>query len=215
MNPTYPNSIKNLPKNVLLVAVSKTRTESEILELYKQGQRDFGENKVQEMVAKYQNLPKDIKWHFIGHLQVNKVKYIAPFVHLIHSIDSLKLAQEINKQAEKHNKIINGLLQIKVAEEESKFGLSFKEAQNLILETNQMKCLKIVGIMGMATNTSSENKIEQEFMELQNYFSDCKNKNDDFQILSMGMSGDYKIALKCGSNLIRIGSLLFGERNGL
>ncbi len=209
MNHFYKKLTQNFPLNITLVTVSKTRTNQEIMELYNLGQRDFGENKVQELVNKYQILPKDINWHMIGHLQVNKVKFIAPFVHLIHSIDSLKIAQEINKQAQKENRIINGLLQLKIAEEESKFGLSFIEAEKLMLEIEAMNHLKIVGIMGMATNTTIETKIEKEFLELNEYFNQLKANYSLIKILSMGMSSDYTIAIKCGSNLVRIGSLLF------
>ncbi|MFA9289798.1 MAG: YggS family pyridoxal phosphate-dependent enzyme [Solirubrobacteraceae bacterium] len=209
MNHFYKKLTQNFPLNITLVTVSKTRTNQEIMELYNLGQRDFGENKVQELVNKYQILPKDINWHMIGHLQVNKVKFIAPFVHLIHSIDSLKIAQEINKQAQKENRRINGLLQLKIAEEESKFGLSFIEAEKLMLEIEAMNHLKIVGIMGMATNTTIETKIEKEFLELNEYFNQLKANYSLIKILSMGMSSDYTIAIKCGSNLVRIGSLLF------
>lgn len=208
-----------LPSGVTLVAVSKTKPEDLITEAYEAGQRDFGENYVQEMCDKYEHLPKDIRWHFIGHLQSNKVKYISPFVHLIHGVDSLKLLQEINKQGLKQNRVINCLLQIYIAKEETKFGLSFEECEQLLGSESfaSLKNIVIRGFMGMASNTAEEEIIRKEFNSLKEFndkISDGKSI-DNFQpgIMSFGMSGDYKIALACGSNMIRIGSLIFGERN--
>lgn len=204
-------------KNVLLVAVSKTKPVEDILELYQLGQRDFGENYVQEMAEKYEQLPKDIRWHFIGHLQTNKVKYIASFVHLIHGVDSLKLLKEINKQAEKNNRLIDVLLQVYIAREETKFGLDEKEVAELFSsELDELRHVQINGFMGMASFTEDTEQIGKEFQYLKTLFdkqdqlpiANCK-----LQILSMGMSADYKIAIEKGSNLVRIGSLLFGERN--
>ncbi len=206
-------ALKNtLPKNVTLLAVSKTKSQEEILELYNLNQKEFGENKVQELIEKQENLPKDIKWHMIGHLQANKVKYIAPFIHLIHSIDSLKLVDEINKQAEKNNRVIEGLLQIKIADEETKYGLSWEEALEIYTYCKTLNHVKIVGIMGMATNTQDQSKIKQEFAQLNKYFNTIKNEDVAIEILSMGMSHDYVLAINEGSNLIRLGSLLFGNR---
>lgn len=204
----------SLPKQVTLVAVSKTKPMEAIMEAYRSGHRVFGENKVQEMTAKWEVLPKDIQWHMIGHLQRNKVKYIAPYVHLIHAVDSIKLLQEIDKQAEKNNRVIQCLLQIKIAEEESKFGLSETDALEL-LESKELKSLShvsIKGLMGMATFTDDHVQIAKEFQSLQQLFNRLKN-DYGFEYLSMGMSGDFEIALKFGSNMIRVGSALFGERN--
>jgi len=204
----------SLPKQVTLVAVSKTKPMEAIMEAYRSGHRVFGENKVQEMTAKWEVLPKDIQWHMIGHLQRNKVKYIAPYVHLIHAVDSIKLLQEIDKQAEKNNRVIQCLLQIKIAEEESKFGLSETDALEL-LESKELKSLShvsIKGLMGMATFTDDHVQIAREFQSLQQLFNRLKN-DYGFEYLSMGMSGDFEIALKFGSNMIRVGSALFGERN--
>jgi hypothetical protein len=205
---------ETLPKDVTLIAVSKTKPAEMILEAYNAGHRDFGENKVQEMVAKYEQLPKDIRWHQIGHLQTNKVKYIAPFVYLIHSVDSLKLLKEINKRAEQNNRIIQVLLQIYIAQEETKFGLSFEEAQMLLKseEVTEMQHIKIVGFMGMATNTVNQEQIKKEFCSLKSFYEKTKIEYPEFKYLSMGMSSDYKIALQCGSNMIRVGSAVFGER---
>lgn len=203
---------------VRLVAVSKTKPISDLQEAYEAGVRDFGENKVQEMCEKKPHLPQDIRWHLIGHLQTNKVKYIAPFVHLIHSVDSLKLLQEINKQAQKHNRIINCLLQIHIAQEETKFGLSYEEAENILQSSvlQELKNICIKGLMGMATFTDQTEQIRQEFRGLAEFFKHCQTKyssfNTDFQELSMGMSGDYPIAIAEGSTMIRVGSALFGER---
>ncbi len=206
------------PFHAQLIAVSKTKPAEDILEVYHAGQRLFGENKVQEMVSKHEALPKNIQWHLIGHLQTNKVKLIAPFVTLIHSVDSLKLLQEINKQAEKNNRIIDCLLQIFIANEETKFGLSDEELITLLSspEFSQLKNIHICGLMGMATNTDDENKIANEFSQLKNLFEEAKQKyfntEPSFKELSMGMSSDYKIALHHGATFIRVGSMIFGER---
>lgn len=211
--------LKNtIPAAVTLIAVTKTYSPEIILEAYNAGHKIFGENKVQELVDKYEALPKDIEWHLIGHLQTNKVKYIAPFVKLIHSVDSLKLLQEINKQALKNNRVIDCLLQIYIAKEETKFGLDFKEAENL-LASNEFKLLqnvKIVGLMGMATNTDNKEQISEEFRSLKLYFDSIRKSqilNPKSQILSMGMSSDYQIAIPEGSTMLRIGSAIFGQRN--
>jgi pyridoxal phosphate enzyme (YggS family) len=214
-------------KNVSLIAVSKTKSVEDILELYRLGQRDFGENYVQELVEKYQQLPKDICWHFIGHLQSNKVKLIAPFVHLIHSVDSEKLLREINKEAKKNNQIIDCLLEVYIAKEETKFGLNAEEVEELItriLNTNSInkepeKSLKnvcIKGLMGMASFTDNKEIVRKEFRFLKCLFdkySAVSLQHSIFSIVSMGMSADYKIAVEEGSNMVRIGSLLFGKRN--
>lgn len=200
-----------IPFNVVMVAVSKTKSNEMVMEAYKAGQRDFGENYVQELVDKHEQLPKDIRWHFIGHLQSNKVKYIAPFVYLIHGVDSFGLLKEINKQAQKTNRIIDCLLQIFIAQEETKFGLDFKEAQE-ILSSDEFKTLKnisIKGFMAMASNTDNQEQIKTEFAALKKFSL----KFPDYKILSFGMSSDYKIAIEQGSTMIRIGSSIFGERN--
>ncbi|MDQ6888663.1 MAG: YggS family pyridoxal phosphate-dependent enzyme [Bacteroidota bacterium] len=206
-------------KKVTLVAVSKTKSVEEILELYHLGQRDFGENYVQELNEKYQSLPKNIRWHFIGHLQSNKVKFIAPFVSLIHSVDSLKLLKEINKEAKKNNRIIDCLLQVHIAKEETKFGLDEKELNELAgmdhADLSTYRNIKICGLMGMASFTDDLVKVRDEFKFLRSLFDKYSNagkENFDFKILSMGMSADYAIAIAEGSNMVRIGSLLFGER---
>ncbi len=206
------------PFNCQLIAVSKTYTSEIVKQAYDAGQIHFGENKVQEMVQKQEQLPKEINWHLIGHLQTNKVKYIAPFVHLIHAVDSLKLLAEINKEAKKCNRIIACLLQIYIAQEETKFGLSFAEAQQL-LESDALKTfenISIAGFMGMATNTSNVAQIKSEFESLQLFATRMKEKiqlpNVALRHLSMGMSGDYKIALAAGSTMVRIGSAIFGSR---
>ena len=209
---------KTIPSNVKLVAVSKTKPIEAILEAYKAGQRVFGENKIQEMVEKYDQLPKDIEWHMIGHLQRNKVKYMAHFVHLIHGVDSFKTLKEINKQAKKHNRVINCLLQIKIAKEETKFGMDSDEASSILNseEYKELENICITGFMGMASFTSDIGIVREEFKTLKNY-SDILNVNNskNFQpsTLSMGMSGDYQIAIEEGSNMVRIGSSIFGERN--
>ncbi len=207
------------PFRAKLIAVSKTKPVEDILQLYNSGQRIFGENKVQELVSKQEELPKDIQWHLIGHLQTNKVKYIASFVRMIHSVDSLKLLQEINKQAEKNNRTIDCLLQIFIAQEETKFGLSIEEMHQL-LRSNEyaaLKNIRICGFMAMATNTADETKIAQEFSFIKELFLHVKEKyftgSESFKELSIGMSSDYKIALKNGATFIRVGSILFGDRN--
>ena len=209
------NIKSTLPANVTLIAVSKTKPIALIQEAYNAGQRDFGENYIQELEDKHKQLPADIRWHAIGHLQSNKVKYIAPFVHLIHAVDSLKLLQEINKQAIKNNRVIDCLLQIYIAQEETKFGFSFDECENLFqsAELKQLQNIRIVGFMGMATNTDNEAQIRNEFRSLKNFFSKISQLNPTISILSMGMSSDYKIAMEEGSTMIRIGSSIFGERN--
>ncbi|GGD91564.1 YggS family pyridoxal phosphate-dependent enzyme [Planktosalinus lacus] len=208
------NITTSLPENVTLVAVSKTKSVEEILEAYNAGHRDFGENKVQEMTGKWEELPKDIIWHMIGHVQRNKVKYMAPFVHLIHGVDSLKLLKEINKQAKKNNRTINCLLQVYIAKENSKFGLDPEELTQL-LEADTFKTLenvRIIGLMGMATFTDNKEQINNEFKFLKTLYDQLKNKYG-LKELSMGMSSDYTIALQNGSTMVRIGSAIFGERN--
>ena len=209
----------NLTPEVTLVAVSKTKPNSAIEDAYATGQRIFGENKVQELVDKYETLPKDIEWHLIGHLQTNKVKYIAPFVSLIHAVDSLKLLKEINKQGLKNDRIISVLLQFHIAEEASKFGLYVDEAHEL-LKTDQfltMQNVEIKGVMGMATFTNDEQQVRNEFNSLNNIFHELKAKHfrysDSFKEISMGMSGDYQIAMEEGSTMVRVGSTIFGSRN--
>ena len=208
----------SLIENVTLIAVSKTKPASDIQTLYDAGQRAFGENKVQELVEKYEVLPKDIEWHLIGHLQSNKVKYIAPFVHLIHGVDSFKLLKEINKEGVKCKRIIPCLLQFHIAQEETKFGFSFEEAQEM-LESNEfveLQHVAIHGVMGMASFTEDENQIHEEFQTLHNYSQLIKSHyfkfNPEFKELSMGMSGDYKIAMDEGSTMVRVGSTIFGSR---
>lgn len=203
-----------LPENVTLVAVSKTKPVSDLMEAYNADQRIFGENKIQEMTEKWEQMPKDIQWHMIGHVQTNKVKFMAPFVSLIHGVDSLKLLAEINKQALKNNRIIDCLLQIYIAEEESKFGLDERELDELLSSEifRQMKNIRIVGLMGMATFTNNQSQIKKEFTHLKTVFDKFKIQNSEFTILSMGMSGDYQIAVECGSNMVRIGSSIFGGR---
>ncbi|MBG7612920.1 YggS family pyridoxal phosphate-dependent enzyme [Polaribacter sp. BAL334] len=209
------NFKKNIPENVTLVAVSKTKPIADLKEAYDAGQRIFGENKVQEMVDKYEALPKDIQWHMIGHLQSNKVKYMAPFVDLIHGVDSFSTLKEINKQAAKNNRIINCLLQASIADEETKFGLSFEEITAILAskEFAEMKHISIVGLMGMATFTNDTLKISSEFSSLKKLFDALKVSNPSLTILSMGMSGDYQIAIENGSTMIRVGSSIFGNRN--
>ncbi len=208
------NLKSELKPDVTLVAVSKTKPNEDLMEAYNAGQRDFGENKIQEMTDKYEALPKDIRWHMIGHVQRNKVKYMAKFVHLIHAVDSLKLFKEINKRAKNEDRVINVLLQLKIAEEDSKFGLS-KENLRSILEhskSDNFRHVNIIGLMGMATFTDDESQINREFSSLENMYFDLKDEYN-FTTLSMGMSGDYPIALKHNSNMIRVGSKIFGERN--
>ena len=223
----------SLPEQVTLVAVSKTKPISDLMEAYDAGQRIFGENKIQEMVEKWEAMPKDIQWHMIGHVQTNKVKYMAPFVSLIHGVDSLKLLEEINKQALKNNRVIDCLLQIHIAEEETKFGLDKEELSALLASQSfrEMKNIRIVGLMGMATFTDDQNQIKKEFTFLKSIFdelcrtdaihrvsstdktkSDAMNHVSTLQTLSMGMSGDYQLAIACGSTMVRIGSSIFGGR---
>lgn len=213
-------SLKNETRalKVSLLAVSKTKPVEDIMEAYEAGQRLFGENMVQELVDKYEKLPKDIHWHLIGHLQTNKVKYIAPFITMIESVDSLKLMQEINKHALKNNRVIDCLLQIYIADEETKFGLGFDEAIELLRsdEVTELKNVRIRGLMGIATNTDNEKQIKEEYYELKMFFDGIKQsffrKDNSFDTLSMGMSSDYKIAIEQGSNLVRLGSTIFGSR---
>lgn len=205
----------SLPKNVTLVAVSKTKTNEEILEAYEAGQRHFGENRIQEMTEKWDVLPKDISWHMIGHVQRNKVKYMAEYVSLVHGVDSLRLLKEINKQVKKHDRTIDCLLQIHIAEEDTKFGLSEQELEEMVSsETFQeMKNVRIRGLMGMATFTDDENQIRKEFKNLKSLYDKLQAKLDGIDTLSMGMSGDYQIAIEEGSTMVRIGSSIFGARN--
>jgi len=211
--------IQSLPAGVRLVAVSKTKPNSDIIEAYNVGQRIFGENKVQDLSKKYEELPKDIEWHFIGHPQTNKVKFIAPFVSLIHGVDSLKLLTVIDKEAQKNNRTIRVLLQFHIATESTKFGLSEEEAEEILnsSEFNELKNIEIAGVMGMATYTDDENQIRNEFRMLKSIFNTLKNKYfsnvNTFVEISMGMSDDYPIAIEEGSTLIRVGSKIFGERN--
>jgi PLP dependent protein len=217
----YNSIIQELEKKkVKLVAVSKTKPVSDILELYNLGQRDFGENYVQELAEKYSRLPQDIRWHFIGHLQSNKVKSIASFVHLIHGVDSFRLLKEINKQAQKNNRVIDCLLQVHIAQEETKFGFNEEELDELLhthsKELEELVNINVIGLMGMASFSDDMNKVRSEFAYLQNLFKKyalLPAPNFQLQTLSMGMSGDYKIAIEEGSTMVRIGSLLFGARN--
>ena len=217
MNDDLANNYKkitaDLPENVQLVAVSKTQPHEKIQELYNLGQRVFGENKVQELVDKFQVLPKDIEWHLIGHLQTNKVKYIAPFVDTIQSVDSAKILAEINKEAGKNNRIIKTLLQVKIAKEDSKFGLEIKECEELFQQylAGKFVNIEITGLMGMATFTDDKDQIKNEFGVLKDIF-DKLSQQKNLVMLSMGMSDDYEIAIKCGANSVRIGSALFGKR---
>jgi pyridoxal phosphate enzyme (YggS family) len=199
-----------LPEHVTLVAVSKTKPVSDLMEAYNAGQRIFGENKIQEMTEKWEQMPKDIQWHMIGHIQTNKVKFMAPYVSLIHGVDSLKLLEEINKQALKNNRIIDCLLQIHIAEEETKFGLNKDELTDLLVSESfkNFKNINIVGLMGMATFTENQIQIKKEFEHLKSIFDQLKN----LKTLSMGMSGDYQLAIECGSTMVRIGSSIFGGR---
>ena len=209
------NLCHSIDNPVKLVAVSKTKSNEQIMEAYKAGQKIFGENKVQELVSKYSSLPKDIEWHMVGHLQKNKVKYIANFIKLIHSVDNLKLLKEINRQAKKNNITINCLLQIKIASEETKFGLSIDQVKP-ILESEEFKSLKnisIIGLMGMASFTNNEEILKNEFNYLNDFYNNLRITYPNITVLSMGMSYDYKLAIKYGSNMVRIGSLIFGARN--
>jgi len=214
----YQNIKKSLPENVLLLAVSKTKPNEDILKLYNIGCRDFGENKVQEMTQKHQELPKDIRWHQIGHLQTNKIKYIIDFVYMIHSVDSLKLLQEINRQAEKHSRIVDCLLQVKVAQEDTKFGLSFQETENLFQENvfEKLKNIRLRGLMAMATNTDDVLEIQKEFLSVKNFYNLLRIKysvGEEFNQISMGMSEDYPIAIENSSTIVRLGSVIFGQRD--
>ena len=209
------NLYYSIGKSVKLVAVSKTKSNEEIMEAYEAGQKIFGENKVQELVSKYNSLPKDIEWHMVGHLQKNKVKYIASFIKLIHSVDNFKLLKEINRQAKKYNVTIDCLLQIKIASEETKFGLSIDQVKPM-LESEEFKILKnisIIGLMGMASFTNNEEILKNEFNYLNDFFDGLRVTYPNITVLSMGMSNDHKLAIQYGSNMVRVGSLIFGERN--
>lgn len=203
-----------LPDNVTLVAISKTKPVPELMEAYDAGQRIFGENKIQEMESKWQEMPKDVQWHMVGHVQRNKVKDMAPFVSLVHAVDRLKLLREINKEAKKNDRTINCLLQIKIAEEESKFGMDENEAVELLSSDDykKFKNVKVIGLMGMATFTDDKKQVSEEFGKLKKLFDSLK-EDHKLTVLSMGMSGDYPIALENGSNMVRVGSAIFGERN--
>jgi pyridoxal phosphate enzyme (YggS family) len=215
-----------LPQHVTLVAVSKTKPIADLMEAFTAGQRIFGENKIQEMTDKWEQMPKDIEWHMIGHVQSNKVKFMAEYVSLIHGVDSLKLLQEINKQAKKHNRVIDCLLQIHIAEEETKFGLDELELDEILTrvyeqceakqvqnDKSEFENIRIVGLMGMATFTENQIQIEKEFNHLKTIFDKLKTQNSELKTLSMGMSGDYQLAISCGSTMVRIGSSIFGNRN--
>jgi pyridoxal phosphate enzyme (YggS family) len=207
----------HLPENVTLVAVSKTKPVSDLMEAYNAGQRIFGENKIQEMTEKWEQMPKDIQWHMIGHVQTNKVKYMAEYVSLIHGVDSLKLLQEINKQGAKHNRVIDCLLQMYIAEEETKFGLDEKELEDILhfVQNEKLQNIKVVGLMGMATFTDNQTQIKKEFLNLKSTFDKINSLsivNYQLSIISMGMSGDYNLAIECGSTMVRIGSSIFGNR---
>ena len=201
-----------IPEGVSLVAVSKTKPEADLLEAYQAGQRIFGENKIQEMCQKWEQLPKDIQWHMIGHVQTNKVKYMAPFVDLVHGVDRLKLLKEIDKQAAKHQRTIRCLLQVHIAQESTKFGLSATELQEILAAKASFAHVELCGLMGMATFTDNTAQIEDEFKYLQSLFEEHRAQHPELQILSMGMSGDYALAIACGSTMIRVGSKIFGAR---
>ena len=205
----------SLPNEVTLVAVSKTKPVTTLMEAYDAGQRIFGENKIQEMVGKWEQMPKDIEWHMIGHVQTNKVKYMAPFVTMVHAVDSFKLLKEINKQAAKHDRVIQCLLQVKIAEEDSKFGMSANETESLLasLEESELNNVSIVGLMGMATFTDNHEQLSKEFSFLKSTFDTVRKKFNALSILSMGMSGDYPLAIEHGSTMVRVGSAIFGARN--
>lgn len=206
---------EELGDNITLVAISKTKPAGDIMQAYNEGQRIFGENKIQEMTEKWEELPKDIEWHMVGHVQRNKVKYMAPFVSLIHAVDSLKLLKEVNKEAGKNDRTINCLLQIKIAEEDTKFGIDEEKAREILKSEALARYdnVKITGLMGMATFTEDMEQVKKEFLKLKSLFDDLKQEHPNFRTLSMGMSGDYKVAVECGSNMVRIGSSIFGERN--
>ena len=203
---------KTINKKVNLIAVSKTKSKEKILEAFNAGQRIFGENRVQELKEKSKILPKEIEWHMIGHLQTNKVKYIAPFISLIHTVDSEKILIEIDKRAKQNNRVINCLLQFNISNEENKYGIDLKEGEKLLEKSLNYKNIQIVGVMGMASLTQNKKQIRKEFKNLKYLFNNFQNKNSNMKILSMGMSGDYKIAIEEGSNMIRIGSAIFGNR---
>jgi pyridoxal phosphate enzyme (YggS family) len=213
-------ALKNeLPTHVTLVAVSKTKPKEDILEAYNTGHRDFGENKVQDLTAKAEELPNDVNWHFIGHVQTNKIKYMAPFVYLVHGVDRVKVLKELNKQAAKNERVIDCLLQVHIAKEESKFGFDESELEK-VFKLNPAETypnVRIRGLMGMATFTENQEQIREEFRGLKNLFEELKSKfkpqTSNFELLSMGMSGDYKVAIEEGSNMVRIGTAIFGERN--
>lgn len=207
--------ISKIPESVKLIAISKTKSVDEILEAYNQGQRIFGENKIQEMTEKYNLLPKDIKWHMVGHVQRNKIKYMAPYVDLIHGIDSFKSLKIINKEGEKNNRIIKCLLQLKISSESTKFGLEIDEIEEIInsKDYKELTHTKICGIMAMASFTEDKNIIKDEFICANKLYNQIKGNDDNFEILSMGMSNDYELAIECGSNMVRIGSSIFGSRN--
>ena len=204
-----------LPENVKLVAISKTKPNEDLMEAYNAGQRILGENKIQEMTDKWEELPKDIEWHMVGHVQRNKVKYMAPYVSLIHAVDSLKLLKEINKRARQNERTIDCLLQIKIAKEDSKFGIDSEEAKEILVSEaySKMEHVNIIGLMGMATFTDDEDQVRSEFKYLKSVFDKFQEQFPDLKELSMGMSGDYKVAVDCGSTMVRIGSSIFGERN--
>ena len=202
---------RNISNYIVVVAVSKTKPNEDILEAYNSGHKSFGENKVQELIEKHNALPKDIEWHFIGHLQRNKVKNIIKFIHLIHSVDSYKLLNEINKRAENENRVVDCLIQVKIATEENKYGFNFEEIDDVINFSKNLHHINVKGFMGMATLTNDNNIINNEFSKLQNIFNNYKSKT--LNILSMGMSNDYNLAIENGSNMIRLGSIIFGKRN--
>ena len=207
--------ISKIPENVKLIAISKTKSVDEILEAYNQGQRIFGENKIQEMTEKYNLLPKDIKWHMVGHVQRNKIKYMAPYVDLIHGIDSFKSLKTINKEGEKNNRIIKCLLQLKISSESTKFGLEIDEIEEIInsKDYEELTHTKVCGIMAMASFTKDKNIIKDEFNSANKLYNQIKSNDDNIEILSMGMSNDYELAIESGSNMVRIGSSIFGSRN--
>ena len=206
---------EKIPKEVKLIAISKTKPTSDIIKAYNSGHIYFGENKIQEMGIKFEKLPKDIKWHMVGHVQSNKIKYMASYVDLVHGIDSLKSLKVLNKEGEKNQRVINCLLQLKLSDEDSKFGLDEKKFKEIIYSSDydEMKFVKIKGLMGMASFTNDQKKIENEFKLGYKIYSAIKKNDQNIDILSMGMSNDYKLAIECGSNMIRIGSIIFGERN--
>ena len=215
INKNIHRIISEIPENVKLVAISKTKSAKDIMLAYETGQRVFGENKIQEMSAKHKYLPKDIKWHMVGHVQSNKIKYMAPYVDLIHGIDSLKSIKILNKEGAKNNRILNCLLQLKISKEESKFGINETLFREIIYsnEYKDMRNVKIKGLMAMGSNTNKNSILRTEFAHAKKIFDEINNKDKSFDILSLGMSNDYKIAIESGSNMIRLGSLIFGERN--